>query len=185
MRCTTCKQKLTTLAGECAGCHSKVPLSSRFLLFLFRTDEILAGLCLTIMILAVLLQIVLRNIFQTGIGGTDPLVRHLVLWVVFLGAGLAAKENSHIRIDFISRLVSPAINKIIETIVSLFSLIILGMMIYAAVSFIGMEYESGFDIPLLNIPVWVTEVIIPVGYFIVAVHMLRHALKPFFSRKEE
>lgn len=184
MRCSKCKLTLTSPTSYCKECGSPIPLSKRFFLILFRTDELLAGIALAVMVLVVLLQIVLRNFFQTGIGVADPLVRHLVLWIVFLGAGMTAKENSHIRIDFISKLIPPALNRVIETVVSLFSLIILGIMIYAATTFIMMEIEGGMDVPLLSIPVWTTEIIIPAGYFIIAVHTAIHTLKPFFTKEE-
>ncbi len=176
MICNNCSTKIPKKETACPHCHAPI---KRLNLFskIAKFDEIIAGLCLSAMILIVLTQIFLRNFFQTGIGGADPLVRHLVLWVVFLGAGIAAKDNGHIKIDLISKKMPRKLSKVIEFMVAIFSTCVLGILIYAAMSFVTMEYNDNLKIPLLNIPVWTMEVIIPVGYAIVAIHMVIYSIK--------
>ena len=41
-----------------------------------------------------LAEIVLRRVAGTGIPGSIPFVQHLVLWVGFLGAAMAAREGT-------------------------------------------------------------------------------------------
>ncbi len=176
MVCNNCNAKVSKKETMCPYCHASMKqptLLSRIAKF----DEILAGLCLSAMILIVLIQIFLRNFFQTGIGGADPLVRHLVLWVVFLGAGIAAKDNSHISINFLSKSLPPKANKAVEFIVAIFSSCVLGILVYASMSFISLDFSDGIKIPLLNIPVWTMEIIIPIGYTIVAVHIIICGIK--------
>lgn len=137
-----------------------------------RLDAILAVTCLSAMVLIVLAQIMLRNFFQTGIEGSDYLVRHLVLWVVFLGAGIASRENRHIHIDLFPRFLSPTMTRVSEFMVLGFSLTVLGVLCYASVRFVMMEYESGVRLPLLDVPIWMAEAIIPLGYALIAFYFL-------------
>ena len=51
------------------------------------------------------LQIILRA-FSIGILWGDIFLRHLVLWVGFIGASLATREEKHINIDVLSRLLN-------------------------------------------------------------------------------
>jgi C4-dicarboxylate transporter DctQ subunit len=134
-------------------------------------DVIMAGFFLTVMILVVLCQIVLRNFFNSGLSFGDDLVRHLVLWVVFLGASVAARENRHIRIDIMARVFPPQISRYIDGLVALFSTAICFTMSWAAFMFVREEFGSGFTMNMFNTPIWVMETIIPAGYFIIAVHL--------------
>lgn len=184
MICKYCKKEVLIIEVRCPYCQSQI-IRSPFFLLLTKFDEIFAGLCLSAMIIIVLTQIFLRNFYQTGISGADPLVRHLVLWVVFLGAGIAAKDNSHIKIDLLSKKLPNNINKIINFLVSLFSTIVLGILIYAAMTFVSMEYTDSQKIPLMNIPVWTMEIIIPAGYTIVAIHTLINGIKSVLNTTKE
>ena len=56
-------------------------------------------LMMVALVLFSLYQIVLRNFFFTGIIWGDNLLRHLVLWIGFLGACRATAEGKHIQIE--------------------------------------------------------------------------------------
>ena len=69
--------------------------------WLARTEGIALVLFLGAMVGVSFLQVILRNVFQSGIDGADVLLRHGVLWVALLGASLATRQARHIRIDII------------------------------------------------------------------------------------
>jgi C4-dicarboxylate transporter, DctM subunit len=58
-----------------------------------RGEESLAAAALVAMALLPLAEIVVRAWFVTGIPGAGPMVQHLTLWVGFLGASLAARDD--------------------------------------------------------------------------------------------
>ena len=68
-----------------------------------RVEQILLVILLSSMIVIAFFQIVLRNLFSTGLTWGDPLVRNLVLWIGFIGAALATREGKHINIDIVSQ----------------------------------------------------------------------------------
>ncbi len=187
MICKNCNTEFDNKNRICPTCDTKLQAHS-FFSALLKADEFLAALCLTAMVVIVIIQIILRNLNLQGvpgISGAEPLVRHLVLWVVFLGAGMTAKENNHIRIDFISKILPEKAGRVIDFIVYIFSIIVLGIMIYAASSFIKTEFESESIIPLLDIPVWTTQIIIPVGYIIIGIHIIIHAMKTITGKADK
>lgn len=55
----------------------------------------LAGVILAIMAAAVFLQVVLRYIGWTGIGGLDEVPRYLFVWLVMLGSAAAMHRGEH------------------------------------------------------------------------------------------
>jgi TRAP-type transport system small permease protein len=121
------------------------------------------------MILMVLIQIILRNFFSTGIIGGAEMVRHLVLWIAFFGAAMAAREVKHIRIDVALRILAPRWRLLAEALTGLFTAGVCGILMYAAIQFNIMDYHSGTVIAFFDTRVWLLELIIPVGYFIVMI----------------
>jgi TRAP-type C4-dicarboxylate transport system permease small subunit len=109
----------------------------------------------------------MRNLFNSGIVGSDSLVKHLVLWVGFLGAGLATRERTHIRIDIASRVLPLRLKSAAQILVDVFSVVIGVGLVYASCTFVSIEYESGGTIPFMQIPVWVMELIIPIGFLVI------------------
>lgn len=71
----------------------------RFRELLVHTETWLAAGSLLLLLLLSLIQILARNLFDSGLAGADTLTRYLVLYVTFFGAALAVSRNRHIKID--------------------------------------------------------------------------------------
>jgi len=143
-----------------------------------RTEHRLLVILLSLMILIAFFQIVLRNLFETGLAWGDPLVRNLVLWVSFIGAALATKEGKHINIDVVSRWMSPRGKIVIEAITDLFSSFICTLLTFAALKFIKNEAQMG-DTTFLRIPSWIPEIILPLTFGLMALRFGLRSLKNF------
>ena len=129
------------------------------------------------MIFIAFLQVILRNWFDTSINWGDNLARHLVLWVAFLGAGLATRENRHINIDAISRVLTPAWRRRAYVLTNLFSASISALLVQAAFTFVRDEQVAG-TILFAGIPVWIFMSIIFIGFVIITYRFLIRAFLP-------
>lgn len=129
-------------------------------------DGILVTLLLSMLLLAVI-QIGLRNFFDSGIIWGDALLRVLVLWVGLIGAMVASRKGDHISIDLISRFTGPSVKKVIDTITSLATAAVAGLLAYHSYRFVVLEYEDGL-IAFAGVPNWVCEIILPVAFTIIA-----------------
>ena len=130
------------------------------------------------MILLALSQIILRNLFDSGIEWSEPLLRVMVMWLGLLGAIVATKQNQHISIDAISRLLPNAGKFISAIIANLFSAAICATISYHATLFVVMEYEDGMT-AFSNIPAWLCESIIPIGFGLMAFRFLLNSSASF------
>lgn len=137
-----------------------------------RVEQVLIAALLTVMILLAFLQIVLRNFFSTGIDWGDSLVRYLVVWVGFIGAAVAVRENKHITIDILSRWMSGAASGIIQSISNFISAVICGLLTWAAIKFTMYDAQMG-STAFFDLPIWIPELIIPVTFGLMT---LRYAL---------
>ena len=71
---------------------------------------VLIGL-LSVMVVLAFLQVILRNLFQEGFIWGDILLRHLVLWIGFVGASMATSQERHITIDALTRFLSDRVRR--------------------------------------------------------------------------
>lgn len=129
-------------------------------------DWFLISMLATMVVLAVA-QIFYRNVFGSGVVWIDPLLRVLVLWVAIAGAVVATRTDNHIRIDFFTRYFSNKVNKYMQRFVYAFCVFICSMISWHALKFVKMDYEVA-TIAFANVPAWVTELIIPIGFFLMA-----------------
>ena len=141
-----------------------------------RVEQFLLVLLSGLMIFIALLQIVLRNLFDTGLAWGDPLVRNLVLWVGFIAAALATREGKHINMEVFSRWVPPRGKVFIGTLTSLFSSLVCALLTYASLKFVRNEAQMG-DLTFLKIPSWIPELILPVTFGLMALRFGFHTLK--------
>ncbi len=130
-------------------------------------EDALLVLMLTVMIVVAVLQILLRNYFDLGLVWGDSLLRALVLWVGLLGAIVASRNENHISIDILSRFMSPRIQALANIVTDLFTVVVCVVVSYYSYRFVELDFEA--DVATFgNLPAWVIESILPVGFAIIA-----------------
>jgi C4-dicarboxylate transporter, DctQ subunit len=132
--------------------------------------------CLGSMVLLAFVQVFLRNFFDTGIVWADTIVRHLVLWLGFIGAALATRDQRHISIDAITRYLSKRTRAAALIVTSAFAAVVCYYLAEAAWTFVLEEKNSGGEL-VLGIPIWIALSIIPAGYLIVGFHFAIKAIE--------
>ena len=140
----------------------------------------------TMTVLAFIL-VLLRNMFHSGIQGADEFLRHLVLLVAFFGAAQGARLQKHITIDVLARLFSDAKKQIISIIVNIFTVFVAVWLSNAAVIYVISKKEAG-TASIFGIKIWFFQLIIPVGFFLIAFHFFMHiieAIQTLRRRKTE
>jgi len=133
-----------------------------------RLEDGLMTLALVTLVSLAFLQILLRNLFDTGIGWADPFLRTMILWVTLLGAMVATRENNHISIDLVSRYLNARFHPWINMITGLFSSGVCGVVCWYSLELVLVEYEDGF-LAFGVIPVWLCQSILPIGFGVMSI----------------
>lgn len=140
----------------------------RVQMILYRVeDSILVGLLLLMITMAVL-QIFLRNLFDTGIVWSDILVRILVLWVGLAGAMVASRQGNHINIDIMDRFLPERAKIVVNFVVEVFTASICAIVAYYSLQFVQMEFADG-GMAFAKVPAWLCEAIIPFAFLVIAI----------------
>jgi len=142
-----------------------------------RLETALIILFLSVMIVLSFLQVILRNFFSFGFLWADPLLRYLVVWVGFLGAVVATKEEKHLGIDFLTRMLSPRALHIVKIVIDGFATVVAFLLTRAAFQFLFEGIGEG-ETDLFGISKRIYFVIIPGGFALIALHfairVIRH-----------
>ncbi|MGD2173031.1 MAG: TRAP transporter small permease [Gammaproteobacteria bacterium] len=133
-----------------------------------RFEDALLVILLGGMILLAAAQILLRNCFDLGLLWIDPALRAMVLWLGLIGASIAGRENRHIRIDILSRLLGRQTNLAAQGLVTLFSASVCLLVAWNGARWLRFEYLDRL-VGFAGIPVWLLEIVIPVSFTLMGV----------------
>ncbi|MGD8908324.1 MAG: TRAP transporter small permease [Chromatiales bacterium] len=138
---------------------------------LIRLEEGLLVLILSAMILLATWQILMRNLFDSGLFWADPALRMMVLWLALLGAIAATRDDRHIRIDILSSFLGVRVKAWVHAFNDLFSSLICGLIAWHGGRLVYFEWQDGTQL-FGSLPTWLGESIIPLGFGIMALRFL-------------
>jgi len=147
---------------------------SRYLRFV--ESGLLVGMLATMIFLAAY-QVIARNFFDSGILWGDSLVRVLVLWITLLGAMVASRNDTHIRMDLVSQFLDGSRKKLLRRFGSIFTCIICGVFTWYSFEFVRSEYEYQ-EVAFGQVPAWLCESVMPVGAGVMCLRYFLHVFKP-------
>jgi len=153
------------------------PGARRALAWLHRFEDGLIAVAVLVLVLVAGAQIVLRNLFETGIAWADPMLRALVLWTAMLGALAAARENRHIGLDIVTYFARGRFARVLRVIALGFAAVLSGLMAWYSVTLVQLDLDSGAK-AFAGVPVWLVEAILPVGFALLALRLAVQALLP-------
>jgi len=178
MQCLKCGNEFDGFY-ECPLCSEVWRNSGRFNQTVTRIEDFLIALFLTLMVVMVLMQIFMRNFFQSGIPGGEDFIRHLVLWIAFIGAGVATRSKSHVRIDVMTHFAKGNARKFLDALVGLFSSIVCLILMAASCHFLWVEFQCQNHSAFFNLPIWVLQTIMPLGYGIISIRFAHNSINDF------
>lgn len=145
---------------------------------LLRAEGAAVVALLSIMILLSAAQVVLRQVWGIGLLWGDTFLRHLVLWVGFLGAAAATADEKHFAFEALSGRFPAGVHKILAALAHVCAALVSFLLAKAAWSFVLEEKASRsvlFAIGRFDAPAWVLASILPLGFLLVAIHSLLRA----------
>ncbi|MDP8206868.1 MAG: TRAP transporter small permease [Candidatus Electryonea clarkiae] len=140
-------------------------------LVISKTAAALVTIILLSMVSFAFLQVILRNIFESGIPWMDVVLRHMVLWIGMLGGLLATRQGRQISIDLLTRIPHPRFRVILKYIGSVFTIVITFILARASYVFVAGEHDYGSTL-FGDVPSWYAQVILPVGFGLICLQVL-------------
>jgi C4-dicarboxylate transporter DctM subunit len=145
------------------------------------SENLLVCFALGAMVILPLAEIVLRATLNIGISGSNPLIQHLTLILGMLGGAIAARENRLLSLSTGSSFLKGSPKKSADLISGAVGAVVCWILCAASIQFVQTEQEAG-NILAYGIPIWVFQVVMPVGFALVGLRLLHHAGDNWLTR---
>lgn len=124
--------------------------------------------------LAVTVDVLLRYSLGITYTGLFEITEYSLLWMTFLATAWLLKNDGHIRVDLVLTRLHPRHRTILNSIASIICAILLGVITWYSVRLTLYDYQTGYTLAsILEPPKWPIEIIIPAGYFLLFIELLR------------
>ncbi len=142
----------------------------------FRNFEIvLSGTFLSVTVLVVILNVILRYLFQSGLFWVEEVATTSFIWSVFIGAAGAYRNKMHIGIDLITKLFPERIREIISIVINFLMVIINTYITYLSILFIQANRLK--RTPVLDVPAIYVNTAITVGFCLITIHAVQFLIQ--------
>lgn len=144
-------------------------------------ENLMISFALAAMVLIPLAEAFLRKTFETGISGATSLVQHFTLMVGMLGGAIAAREGRLLSLSSLETLLKGRFRSLARVYSSLVAAAVSVFLCVASFQFMLAEKEAA-KILAYRIPVWTIQLILPVGFALVALRILWHTSEKWLWR---
>ena len=132
--------------------------------------------------LAVSADVILRKAIGFTWAPLYEIITYSLLWMTFLGTTAIMRMNGHVKMDSLISQLSPKTAALLNTFSHSVCVILAGVMLFYTIKLTLTDYQTHFVLAsILNPPKWPIEMIIPVGFFMLFVQLIRNTMA-FFKR---
>ena len=136
--------------------------------FYLKFEILLTILILSGMVLLPFIETITRLLNISNIPASQVLVQHFTLWIAFLGAILAARENSLLALTRTPLFGKSSTSSIGEFIGKITTFLVLVALAFGSIELLKIEIIDSINIAPM-IPRWFAQLIMPLGFSIMAI----------------
>jgi len=141
-------------------------------------DAIITGATLSICVVLVNANVLMRYFFNTPIHWAEEVVTSLFVWTVFIGSAYAYRKHSHLGVDILVNILPGKVKSVVKAVMSVVELLVLIMLTVISSQYV---YHLIFSrsgklkvvmTDLLRIPKWWTGIAVPIGFGLSVIYSL-------------
>ena len=149
--------------------------------WLWETENALVSLALAALMLLPLIEIAGRKLFHGGVSGAAAFEQHLVLIIGLLGGMFAARDRRLLALSTLTTFLKGRWQTFARVFSSAFAAGITIFLCLAAVQLVQSE-KAGGALLAYGIPRWTVQIIMPLGFGVIALRLLWHAADTWRGR---
>ena len=133
-------------------------------------DAIITGTTLTICVILVNANVIMRYFFNSPIHWSEEVVTSLFVWTVFIGSSYAYRKHSHLGVDIVINLMPKKMKTVMKSVMAVVEFFVLSMLTWVSSQYV---YHLIFNragkvkimmTDLLRVPKWWTGIAVPIGF---------------------
>ncbi|KXF75899.1 hypothetical protein ATN84_18265 [Paramesorhizobium deserti] len=133
-------------------------------------NQVVVGGLMLVMTVLVFANVGLRYLAGFSLPWVEELTRYMMIWVAYLGAGLALRAGSHVAVEIMQDMMPVAMTRRLRIVIA-----VVVLMFLVTVAWYGFQYAQ-FTMrqvsPVLNIPLGIVYLGVPLGCLLCAVHLV-------------
>jgi len=146
-------------------------------------DAIITGVTLSICVVLVNANVIMRYFFNTPIHWAEEVVTSLFVWTVFIGSAYAYRKHSHLGVDILVNILPDKVRRVVKAVMSVIELFVLMMLTWISAEYV---YHLIFSrsgklkivmTDLLRIPKWWTGIAVPIGFGLSVIYSIYFMVK--------
>jgi C4-dicarboxylate transporter DctQ subunit len=159
----------------------------KFFKYLRIGEELLVGLLFIAGVLVFLIAIASRYIMGHQPPWTNEYSMLFMTWAIFLGFGVALKENRHIQVDLLFDKLPPIGKRIMATIANIIGAGFSFLLVYYSI----LQIDKQLSRPIIErtletgIPKWIIFLIIPISFALMGLYFIGKAVRAAQGNKHE
>ncbi len=131
-----------------------------------------------------LLQIILRNFFDTGLSWATPMLGILLLWLTLSGAVVAVRKDRHISINILTNYLTPHFKCLAFAGTKIFTAFVCAVITFYGARLVQMDFEMETTL-FSDMPAWACELIIPISFSLLSVRFFIAAIGEIHDFKQQ
>ena len=157
-------------------------------------DAIITAVTLSICVVLVNANVIMRYFFNNPIRWAEEVVTSLFVWTVFIGSAYAYRKHSHLGVDILVNLMPPKMKAVVKSVMSVVELLVLTMLTWISSEYVyHLIYNRAGKLKIvmtdmLRIPKWWTAIAVPIGFglsVIYSVYFMVKAVRAYMAKKKE
>ncbi|MBT2679234.1 TRAP transporter small permease [Bacillus sp. ISL-35] len=153
--------------------------------WLDRIEEGAAGLLFMGGVAVSLYGVFTRYVLNAPKAWVTEIFEFLLVWAIFIGFGMALKDNRHIQVELLFDKLPPGLKKIVAGISNIIGAGFSFYLAYSSIELITLSKEQGITTIDVGIPLWITYLVLPIGMGLLGIYFVVKAYRAFKGDKRE
>jgi len=168
--------------GDRKGKKFGVPLLMRCIDVSGELAGNIGGFCLLIMSLIICYGVLMRYVFGSPSIWVTEFSVYLCIAVGFIGASYTLKNNEHFAITIVVERLSPRKHKILKIVTDIMGIVYSLVFVWKGIDMVIFSYTFGDTSEgLLAIPLWIPELLVPIGGVLLLLQFLNRVAQEFIG----
>ncbi|MDD3165148.1 MAG: TRAP transporter small permease [Oscillospiraceae bacterium] len=140
------------------------------MLILKNLDAIITGTTLTLCVILVNINVLMRYFLNAPLQWSEEIVTSLFVWTVFIGSAYAYRKHAHLGVDIVVKMIPGNAQRVFKIVMGFLELLILIMLTWISADYVGhLIFSRTGEIKimvtdLLRLPKWWTGIAVPAGF---------------------
>ncbi len=135
-----------------------------------RGNEVVVVLMGAVMVVLVVANVFCRYVLGFSVIWAEEVSQYLMVWIAFLGAGLALRQGRHVAVEMLQDWLPTAPRRNLRwgVLIAVFAFLVTTLVL-------GLDFAwfaRGMETPVLNIPLALPYLAVPIGALLAAIHLL-------------